>query len=562
MNTKSLMVYCAIAVVVAVVVAAVLLSSRNHSYSIDVRMLTNSTATLYPYQTSSFVVYVNNTGPGEISGMPFIVYLNGNQFKSYTITLPAGRGGEIPFNYTYPYNGTYQFSAVADPAHVFQISDRAGAQSALSMNVLPAQKIQVLSSIQNSNVSGLEGFAITQPGISVVPTLALGYDISMTNSVLGPAHTVMLRTLQDLADTVASASGATATYSNNGVATSIWLNGTVTPVLVAAIVNSFSIPQKSIQANGTPAYFARVSNTTSVCFFYSKGWTKVISYYNASTSLTCANIVATAHNDTQSARLKMLDNTTPRLTALAANFIYANSTYLGQSLASNGSNTSISTLFHNPYGDFIGYIKYMGSALTQNSLNMTCNGLVYNSSNISVCSAYVNPIGNTGQPIGLLNETEITPNYIASLYSFVTGANLTLANENGLNLVLALNLSKSSFKWTSAYRDTCVMANTLISCTAISFNHTSDRAGIGITSNLAKQIRLNSISCSANGSFYNASINQSLAPGATVALNTTCHNIIVPVVEAKTTYLLLVNYTYNGQIVHDYGELNISNFAV
>src|SRR5208283_3297763 len=186
MNTKTLMVYCAIAVVIAAVVAVVLLSSFNHSYSIDVKMQTNSSATLYPYQTSRFVVYVNNTGPGEISGMPFIVYLNGNLFKSYTVTLPAGRGGEIPFNYTYPYNGTYQFSAVADPAHVFQISDRVNAQSTLTMNVLPAQKVQVLSSIPNSNASRLEGFAITQSGISVVPMVALGYNISMTNGVLGP----------------------------------------------------------------------------------------------------------------------------------------------------------------------------------------------------------------------------------------------------------------------------------------------------------------------------------------------------------------------------------------
>lgn len=563
LNTKSILVYFAIAVAVALGVAIALSLGTSHSYSIAVTLFTNTTpgSTVYPYQTSHFVVTVNNTGSAAITSMPFITYLNGNPLNTYKVTIPPHESGTIQFNYTYPYNGTYQFSAIADPAHVFQITDRASAQSSLELSVQGAQPVHVLSSISNSNVSRIAGFALTESATYIVPAFGLGYNLSMVNNMLGPAKSVMIRVLQDLSQTIASGSGATIAYQDNSVATSLWLNGTLGPGLVARIVNSFSIPQNAIKANGTPAYYARVSNTTSMCFFYSQGWTKIVSYYNASTNSTCARIVATSHNDSQSQRLTSIYNTTPGLANLSRTFIYSNSIYLGQSLSSGGGNASISTVFSNPYGYFIASISHFSRPRTAKELNLTCDGLVYNGSKANICAAYVYPTGNTGLQVGLLNESEVTPNYTASLYSFVTQANLTLAHDNGLALISALNLS-DTYKWSSLFRNTCQMSNTSLSCSALAFNHTTLGATIGLTNSLPKQVRVNSVSCSSDGSFHNQTVNQSIAPHSTASLNVTCHNIIVPVAEVETTYVLMVNYTYNSRPVHAYGLLNISNLVV
>ncbi|MCL4389046.1 MAG: hypothetical protein M1528_03260 [Candidatus Marsarchaeota archaeon] len=566
MDNKTIAVYLIITLIVVAAVAAVLINSaRSASYNVKVTLLTNSTGTMYPYQESGFRIYVNNTGGSEISGLPLLLYLNGNPFESYKMTLPGRVGTYITANYIYPSNGTYQFRAIADPGDVFQIANRQAAQSSITINVSNPQQANPYTSIPNANITETQTTYLLNGGITLTQELAQGYNITLINNMVGPSGKIMAKVFEDLASTINDASISQARYSHNASAYSIWLQGTLNPSQISIIAGSFSVPQQTASINGVTGAYAKISNSTSMCFYYSGGWTKIVSYYNGSAPSTCKSISNATYNNTISPTISNVINSTPRIRGIFNNFTYINASYMGQSLSySPGGNVGIAKMFSNIYGYYMAYVQRNNPEVNISARIPTCYGLIYNSSNTSICSSYVSPTGSSGTDLGLINETIITNNYTASLYSFINQSNLEIANENGLALLESLKLSNSSMKWSPAFKNTCSLPNstTALSCSVLSFDHTSSAASLAITNNMPSQAKLNSISCVFQGMTGEQILNSTLKPGETVNITTTCYNLPVPIVAASTTYTLAINYTVNGNTRIDNGTLNISNLAV
>ncbi len=561
LDFKSVLVYSIIVIVVALGVAYALSSQLKYTYSISTTLLSNGTHTVYPFQKSGFKLYINNTGSKSVTSLPLLIYINGNPFGNYKVTLPAGKGGAIYWNYTYPANGTYTFEVIADPGHLFDIQNRSLAQASVTVNVSAQQSPEVYTSVPNNGISGTDTFAIFRNGSSALANIALGYNISVVNQMLGPAHSIVLRTLQNLAGTINAGRGAISYYKNGSIAYTTWLQGTLSPGIVAAIVNSFSVPMTSISLNGTPALYAAVSNTVSVCFFYSNGWTKMISYYNNTSSGTCSNIAASAHTDSESALISSGFNSTPRLANLSSNFYYTNSIYLGSAITHLNGSFGAASLFGNQYGTYLSYIKQNVPSVDI-SRNQTCNGIVYPSGNVFICSSFVAPLYGSGETTALINETVVTSNYTASLYSFVNSSNLRQANENGLRLLLSRNISSRSAGWNTPFRNTCTILNVSISCNVLGFNHTTSFASLRFVNNLGSTIKISSASCAVSGAHQNEALNLSIAQGQSANAILYCYNLPVPVATAQTSYSLSLNYTINGMVQRAYGYVNISNFAV
>ncbi len=559
MDFKTLLVYAAIVVVVAVAVAYVLSTQISSVYSISVTLLANVPATAYPYQTAYLTVYINNTGSGTATGVPLLVYLDGTPVKSYKVTLPPRSGGSVSLNYTFPSNGLYQFQAIADPGHLLKISNRSAAQGSVAIDVNAPQTPNAYSSIPNNNITYTQSFSLLQNGSAFASTTALGYNISVLRDIFGPARTVMLRTLYDLSDTINLAEGATAYYPGNQIAYTVWVQGTITPALVSAIVNSFSIPESVASANGTRAAFARVSNTTSMCFYYSKGWTKIVSYYNASTNaITCAGIISAAHSGSANTLTVGTNNETVGLSELAPKFVYLNSTYLGSALTYGNGTYGAASIFANQYGTFISYLK-KNAAPVNISVNSTCNGIVYPANNIYVCSSGVSTIHNSSEVNVLINETEVTQNYTASLYSFVNRSTILLANNAGIDLLLSLNLSNRSAGWVSTLVNVCGIFNVSLPCRVVSFSDANSTAVIGLTNNMTTAIKITKAACFAPGLKKSQNVSVSIAPGQTADLTMSCVNVPIPLQTVSTTYDIALNYTQLGAAKNATGEITVAN---
>lgn len=566
MHKREILIYGIIAIIVVAAVASVLiLSTLNRSYSIKVTLETNTTSPIYPYQESGFRVYINNTGSSTISQVPLLLYLDGNPIGSYKVTLPAGIGTYITANYIYPSNGTFQFSAIADPGHLFQISDRNAAQSSITINVSSPEKPSPYTSMPNSNITSTQGTYLIGSGVTLAYELGLGYNFSLVNDMFGPTKGAITKILQDLSPEIASVSAAYAAYPSNAVAYSAWVDGTLTPYQIGIIASSFGFSQSNINLNGTPGIFSKVSNTISMCTYYSKGWTRIVSYYNSSLNATCATIAGKNYEDRESNAILSMLNSTPRMLNMVSRFKYSNSTNYGQLFFyAKKHSFAYSDIFANQYGSFISILQKNVPQVNISQKRATCYGLIYNSSNVSICSSFIYPTGNSGVNDGLLNQTLITRNYTATLLSFVNQSNLLLANQNGLNLIESLNISNSSAKWNSAFNNTCTLPNSAntLSCSFISFNHASSVARLNITNMMPYPARLNSISCVFPGEFGSSILNTTLKPGSSIKINATCYNIPVPISAVTTTYTLAINYTANGQTKLDVGTLNVSNLIV
>jgi len=559
MDFKTIVIYAVIVIVIAAAVAFVFSKAIPHSYGVTVSLSSNSTTARFPYQTSYFIVKVNNTGTSTITSMPVLLYVNGNPTGSYKVTLPPGKGGIILWNYTYTTNGTYQFQAIADPAHLLQITNRTSSQGSITVNITQLQRSDVYSTFPNANITDTGAFSLFQNGPGALALIGLAYNTSIANGMLGPTRTLIVRTLDDLSSTINWGAGATAYYNDGSEAYTLWLQGTLNPSVVEFIVNSFSLPEKSVEFNGTTATYVKDSNTTSMCFYYSGGWTKILSYYNASNGMTCESFLGTVYNESENTTIANGYNSSG-LESLSANFIYTNSSVLGISrLLGNGS-FSTTTMFSNPYGVFLSYLSNAKTTIAPGE-NLTCYGVVYLVNGTSVCSSYLYPKFGSGINIGMLNQTITSRNYTASLFSLVNSTYVSLANQNGLHLLSKLGIP-GTLNYTQSFVNTCSLANASLSCGLAYYSLQNNTAVLKITNNLKSSILLNNLACFITGADHPQEINQSLAPGASLNITTTCYNVPVPVLSATTTYALSVNYTVSGTAYTDFGTVNVTNLAV
>jgi hypothetical protein len=562
MDAKTTIAYLVIAIVIVAVVAFVVSRATSKSYSVFVSIAAELPSNSYPFQTLSFKVLVNNTGHSGISSMPVVLYLNGNPIDTYKVTIPAGQSAGINESYIYPSNGTYQFEAVADPGQLLDIVDRQHAESTLTVNVSAEQVPRPFSSIPNNGFGSATGFSFFGNGTSVSYLLADQYGIGMFNYTMGPANSILSAVLGDLAGTINIAEGALVPYNAGGTGYSIWLQGTLTPKLVSDIVSSFSLNAKPIEANGSDATIAAINSTTSLCTFYSGGWTKIVVYQNTTGGTSCAGVVTKLYNGTAQADASAAYNSSTALRKYNSEFFYRNSSYLGGIISYNRKQLETSNLFQNQYGYFVSYIARNAEPVNISSFNESCPGIIYSNGTADICSSYVQARSAATNGYDMINETEVTSNYTVSLFSLVAAGNVIIANQNGVNLIKALNVSESPARWSSKYRNSCLIYNASLKCSFVSFNYSADTAVLNITNALAGRVIINSVSCYAPGERHNESVNYTVPEGSSADVGLLCYTIPTAPVGITSSYSISIGYFYNGSERSTSGVLNITNIGL
>lgn len=567
MSGKNTAIYYAIIVIIVVAAVAVYVFESGllgSSYNISVTMSQKGAGSItYPYQTSQYTINVTNKGSNRISNLLIGYYLDGIEKNTTTVSIPAGESVVIVKNYTYPTPGPYIFEAVADPGRVLNIPDRNSTQSSITTNVSVPTLPDVYTSIPNLNISTTQSFALNEYGIIGASAMAQRYDIGLVNMFMGPTGEMSAKIFQNIYPFTANAYGAYASYSNNAEAYTVWLQGTINPQLIGVVITSFGLPVQALnESTGTIGYVA-INNTTSMCTFYSGGWTKIITYYNNSMQGTCIDLSTVEYKSNESTLLTGLVKGNSNLTHYQSGFMYTNSSILGSSLKYSHSNLTATNIFGNNYGVFISSITKLARPInTSNITNSTCYGLIYSSNGVNVCS-YVIPTrtGNYSLPYGLINSSYITNDYILNMYSLVNNTQLLSAHDNAANLMGRIGINGSSVVWNPVYKNQCNFGNSSsIGCDLYNYSTQNSTARIGITNMLPGSIRVNSLNCELID-IYNATVfNTTIASDSSANFTVTCSlPSVSPSVSLVTTFLLRLNYTYGSVTSTVNGTLNVTN---
>ncbi|MGI0100763.1 MAG: CARDB domain-containing protein [Candidatus Micrarchaeaceae archaeon] len=552
----------AIIIVVAIILALGLSGFTSSAYSIRVKLSQEGTIlqTIYPYQTSYYAINITNTGKRQITGMPVGFYLDGVPETENTISIPAGETVTLLRNYTYPSPGPYTFEAVADPGHIFNIADRNASQSSITTNVTEPELPNVYTSVPNANMTYTQSFALSGVGALEIAAVAGRYDITSISDMFGPYDSISTKVFENAYPFTANVYGAYSEYSDNSIAYAAWLQGTIDPAVIGAVVSSFGKDVNELSLPTGIIGYVNLGNSTSMCTFYSNGWTKIITYYNASNAGTCETVSTNSYTPTESNVLTNVVVNDTYLTHLQSGFFYTNSSVLGSSLAYSGMNATATNIFQNNYGLFISSIRKDNNAINISAIkNATCYGLIYNSSNLSVCS-YLIPTstGNYSLPYGLVNSSYITPNYTLNMYSLVNNTELIAAHDNAAHLLSRLGINSSFVEWQEAFGNSCSFSNSSIGCKFLSMSQ-NGTASFNITNKLPKPLRINTLNCEIEPGFENVSINMTIEPNSTTSISQPCSTIAVPTVEAQASYTLIMNYTYGNATMVTSGFLNVTN---
>ena len=552
-SRTSLLLYGALAIVVMLGVALAVSRMHEASYLISVTMSTN-TAVAYPYQTSYFTVNITNRGNASISGLDVGFYLNGTALHYNTVDLPARGSKSMPENYTYLAGGNYIFSAVVDPAHVLNIKDRNGTQSSVTVEINQPGTPDIFTSLPNSNVAYTQSFTLTAQGIVAAAATAGKYNVSIFTDMFSPAQSVLMKLFENLYVFTEDANGAYVRYADNTTASSIWIQGTVQPELIYYVLSTFHLNQLNTSINGTEVGYAAVNNRTSICYLYSKGWTKLLAYFNNSKVGSCLGIVGNTYASEESNAIVAQIKANKNMTSYQEGFFYTNSTAIGSALIYSNTLAMVG-FFENNYGFFTSLIQ---NTTAFKGIKPVCKGIIYTNNAMNICSVYVSPTGSaTG--FGMVNTTELTPSYRLSLYSLVNQSNLILAHQNGASLINALRVS-NSIRWQSALTSTCALSNASIGCNVTSFDYINNTAHLSISNRLAGALRINTLACFAPGLRQDEPINTTAASNGAANVSVMCITIPVGgIASAYTNYAFAMNYTYMNITRSIAGVLNVTN---
>ena len=552
--------YLVIAAIIAIGVAAYAAYNAyaaGQPYSIRVALSVSPQVGLYPYDTSNITIKVSNTGGIGISNMPLDLYLNTTELRAYGVTLQPGQNATIEYNYTFTSPGSYSFQAIADPAELFRISDRSGAQSAAVATVAPAENPDVYTSIPNNGVMSTQAFTLSGTGLAFIWLLAHAYNISSFSGIFGPSAGVTGKTLSSLSQYISVANGAQATYYNGSKAYTVWLEGPVTPGTIAAYVSSFGSSPVVSSLNGTPLYYFALNGTTSACAYYAGGWTRFVTVYNNSRDYTCASLSSTSFNATESSRMSAaLKNDS--VLRKAPGMTYSGASLYGSSLSFNTSALGFQNFFANQYGFFDSYV--LGSV--QAPQNATCYGLITLYNRTSVCSSYVLPRNGTlNTSVALLDSAAIGRNYTIGIYSMVDRADITSAYTNAGSLLNAFNVSQAYTVWLAPLRNSCGFKQNAIGCHVENFNPLNASGTLALHNGMNSSIVLRRVSCFLSNLPSTEYLNTSIAQGQNATVPVSCSSLTSAVVSAETSYVLALNYTVSGSNAVAAGTLNVTNFA-
>jgi|GEM_PF-2685411 len=552
-NTKILLEYLIVVIVILVVSYVAFSLIVPKTYSINLKAMLVNNQIFYPYSVAMYRIYINNTGPNYIKNLTVATYIDNKTLNTYYVSLPAYKGAIINVSYEIPTNGNYIFSAIADPADLLNVENRANMSSSISLYANPAEAPLVYSSIPNNNIIETRSFSLPQKGLFADLYLSSEYNLTIADLFgLNTNSNVVKPLFYSLLNYIANINGAYVKYRNGTVVYSLWLQGPLNTTSFKTLLNKLN---ESITSYNSIIY-TKLSNYSSLCVNYSGGWTKVLIGENQS-GFNCMNMEKNYSPLEGNVLLTQLKNN-KELISLQSRLEYSNSTPIGSIILSSNNTIGVVNQSINKYGFFLGYIQHNQAPSTNQA--MACNGMVFNSINASVCSVVV---PETTPPFNytylLINNTALKGNYLIAIYSLVNRTLGPNAQEGGAGIISSLNITGTPVYWMSTmFKNSCNSGTNSISCNIIGTGKNFS-VNIKINNLGTSTIHLNSIACYLPGFEKNTSINTILNAGSSYNVTTECLGGTLSYLNPYIEYNLTLNYTLNNKVYTSNGILALSS---
>jgi len=473
---------------------------------ISVSINSNSAGrTVYPYQNIQLPLSVANTGSNPIKNLSIGIELNGNLTKLYKVTLPAGKQTAIPFNYTPTSPGTYIFRAVADPGKLYNIADRAKAESNSTVIVNREDNATPYLLLPALNMTSSRSISIRGGGYVVDSYIYSRYNLSNFSLTGNVAVNNFITPLLDLASSyIANVSVADARYSDNSGVYSIWVRGYATPEIVPTAESAKGLNPRNVTTGVGRVTFAALSNSTTLCSWYSGGWTKMLA---SSGRLSCTGILNQSSGKVtaqQPSRYLSMINV-PNSTALA--------NYSG----SSGSTNFASKLYFSRNSTFL-----YTSIATNTERSNICYGIISVVNGTSYCSQYLFPVAGSVNGTSMFKTTAYIGLYNITVMSLLNTSLLLNQVPINIGILKAFNISGTSLQFVSGIQSTCAFSLTLFCSNATIANGT---VKFTLLNGENSTITLTQVACYQYPPAINVTLNESIASFKSANITAKCYTL-------------------------------------
>jgi hypothetical protein len=464
----------------------------------------------YPYQNTQLPISIYNNGGSPIRNMSIGIFVNGNLTALYKITLPAGKQTSIPFNYTAVEPGTYNITAVADPAKVYDVADRENATSGAVLSVTRPTNATQYMLIPSNGLLSRADLNLSRSGYAVDAYLYDTYNVSAFAMVSNQQINSFLEPILNLtAAYINNIHASTAKYGNGDRAYSIWISGYLSPSIFATAAQEHSLSTTAFLGGLGNVTIIKISNGTTFCSWYSGGWNKILAY---SGSMTCYQ----ALNESAAMRQNgTIATPTANQLGIAGASLLAN--YAGVSGATNYAATL----------SLLGNSSFVYARISNHTaVNNVCYGLTESVNGISFCSTYLIPVsGKIGGENSLMKTTAYVGTLNLTTISLFNSSLLSQQVATNVGVIRGFNISGAPIAFQSGLVNGCSF-NSSFPCTNVSFSNGTIR--FALRNGMSKSIKLNGLSCYATTvpNPTSISVNQVIAAGATYNALLPCYNYL------------------------------------
>lgn len=501
--------------------------------------------TVYPFQKISVPISVMNTGGSTIENLVFGVVVNGNASNSYKLTIPVGKSVNIQYNFTPIAPGVYNITVIADPAQIYQVSNRNSAHNATFITVSAPSNATPYSLLPGGkNVTTSGNLNLGRAGFLASSFIFQTYGID-TFAPTSAKDDFVFSVLNLTQLYIRNISTAYANYKNGDYAYSVWVTGYLQPKTmgIAALGRGYNISNFTLE--GRNVTFVPLGNSTTFCSWYQNGWIQSVVYHNSSGS--CIGI----YNGTIStlkAPLSTKNNTIYNKMAVV------NGTLLGNYTSAKGSTSSYSSF------SVVG-TQFVVPTITLNStVGKTCYGVIKNISGTNFCSTYILPSSGDLSGIALVRTTAQIGKYNASVFSLINSSNIFQSLPVAIGLIKSLNLTGNASSFNSGFANACDFNNSF-GCTSTNF--LNGTLTLNVTNDLNSNVRINSLYCRTSGNVTTTSVNKTLGPFGAATLNVTCyqHGKVISGIPLNLKLSLLLNYTIGNSTITVPGNATVNVFT-
>lgn len=513
-----------------VIAAAALYLRYAYRPGIGVSVAINDSAvhSLYPYQSLTIPVQVENTGGSAIKSMGIAMLVDSNQSSYYTVTLPSGKSTRFEFNFSPSTAGHYNISVVADPGRVYNIANRKSTISSVSVNVLANQSAEPFLYLPSSNATSRTLINSNLFGFEVMTYLKTYYNITMPEflgSSIGFLSPLLNLTYQYLHNMSIGYYG----YANGSHAYMLMLRGYLSPSIVGVAANAEKLGTYNTTAFGMNITHVKLNQNTTLCSWYSEGWLDNLLY---SGSTDCMNILLSRYNSTfanpyNGISERLFNNSTNVSSDLSYVFISGNA-FLVSAVGQ------------------VGPTIYIPTVKRSNASGGTCYGVISSINGTDYCNQILlNVSGGMGKNVSVLKTMELTSEYNATLLTIFNTSRLYSTETYAVGIVKGMELSGNTVAFASGIHSSCSFANS-VGCDNVSFSNGA--LDFSLTNLMNRAANISSITCYSTIRGSPSHIGMQLAPGATKTLSALCYNgtSLIGGVPLGLKLNLIANFTVNG----------------